>query len=167
IRPGYRNTSWLARRVCRTARFGIGNTTSASRFSVRRSSWPAASASAWTSWRRLMARPRSASGATELGPVGLLPSRWHTGRTAARPLLPGKEGGEARRSVGSLFKIGDRVRLSDARRNPAYRTGDVATVVNLMPSWRDDDHDLYQVRMDNGRAAFYPVFYGNELEKVT
>jgi hypothetical protein len=64
------------------------------------------------------------------------------------------------------FKIGDRVRLTDKKRSPGFRVGAVGTVVSVMPSTGTGGQELYQLRMETGNSSLYPVFYGDELEKL-
>jgi hypothetical protein len=62
--------------------------------------------------------------------------------------------------------IGDRVRLTDKKRSPGFRVGALGTVVSVMPSSGTGGQELYQLRMDTGDSSLYPVFYGDELEKL-
>jgi hypothetical protein len=68
--------------------------------------------------------------------------------------------------VEGQLKIGDRVRLTDKKRSPDFRTGEVGTVIAIMPSTGIGAQALYQVRVDGGEYSLHPVFYADELEKL-
>jgi hypothetical protein len=64
------------------------------------------------------------------------------------------------------LQVGDRVRLTPKYRGSSYRPGATGTVAKLLPPSTPGGMPLFQVRIDAGDAAFYPVLYADELERL-
>jgi hypothetical protein len=64
------------------------------------------------------------------------------------------------------FQVGDRVRLTPKYRGSQFRSGDMGTIVAVLPPSSPQKGSVYQVRLDAGEATLYPAFYEEELERA-